>query len=608
MSGQQDRWDQPDPRESTLDLSRLIERVHQQQVAEGNGKSNGGARHRDGGNSGGGASNSGGDSSASNGGSVSNGDGSGGASHRLADVAEPPHVPDSGLAEQHVFVGGPAEQPTAPPSQPAARLTPGSLADLRHRLENLPVGHPSSPYHDDGERKPSPPRLKHLELAPPSRDRTGGVVLARPVPATRPDATSPVEEPARPTLRTLPSTSVTDEPATPTPRTLPSTSVTDEPATPTPRTLPNASIADDLAGSSPADIPDVGSDSSPAEPTPADPTPAERPSPGIGIGIGLAIAPASVPEVSDSEPETADVVLAWQVPPATEEVSEPASDGSSAALSHDDSSAALSHDDSSAGLSESPSPSPSPGPAVTAELARVGGNEMTAPATAQAETDGSWRWGSASLAPAQFRIAQEMYERFRAAEGRNLFGSYGTSGLTAALRRVEALLDHGRLAADTEQYALLDPDRFMAELANMIRRYPDGPVEQLARRVTGALSYVFVFDTAHYSAATWLVHDLLRAQGFQLEARKNDWKNRLNRCVATMWLDPACDLPFQVQFHTTASMQAQELARNSATMISDPRLPPTEVASLRAELAAAWAALSAPPGSSEIDDYRWRPR
>jgi hypothetical protein len=233
---------------------------------------------------------------------------------------------------------------------------------------------------------------------------------------------------------------------------------------------------------------------------------------------------------------------------------------------------------------------------------------MTTPATAQAGTDGSWRWGSASLTPAQFRIAQEMYDRFRAAEGRNLFGGYGTSGLTAALRRVEARLEHGMLAPETEQYALLDPDRFMAELASMIKRYPDGPAEQLARRVTGALSYVFVFDAAHYSGGTWLVHDALRVQGFQLEARKNDWNNQVNRCVATMWLDPACDLPFQVQFHTTASVQAQELARNSATTSSDPRLPPTEAASLRAELAAAWAALSAPPGSSEIDDYRWRRR
>src|SRR5262249_45346102 len=63
---------------------------------------------------------------------------------------------------------------------------PGSWADLRQRLERLPYGHPSSPYHVDGERKPPPPRLKHLELAPPR--------LAPPV-APVPDR--PSEPPAR---------------------------------------------------------------------------------------------------------------------------------------------------------------------------------------------------------------------------------------------------------------------------------------------------------------------------------------------------------------------------------------------------------------------------
>src|SRR5580692_3467559 len=53
----------------------------------------------------------------------------------------------------------------------AERPAPGSLADLRQRLERLPYGHPSSPYHVDGERKPPPPRLRHLELAPPTPSR-----------------------------------------------------------------------------------------------------------------------------------------------------------------------------------------------------------------------------------------------------------------------------------------------------------------------------------------------------------------------------------------------------------------------------------------------------
>jgi hypothetical protein len=40
-------------------------------------------------------------------------------------------------------------------------------ADLAARLERLPVGHPSSPYHDDGSRKPPPLDLSEYELPLP---------------------------------------------------------------------------------------------------------------------------------------------------------------------------------------------------------------------------------------------------------------------------------------------------------------------------------------------------------------------------------------------------------------------------------------------------------
>jgi hypothetical protein len=44
-------------------------------------------------------------------------------------------------------------------------------ADLPTRLERLPVGHPSSPYRDDGSRKPPPPDLSEYELPlPEDRD------------------------------------------------------------------------------------------------------------------------------------------------------------------------------------------------------------------------------------------------------------------------------------------------------------------------------------------------------------------------------------------------------------------------------------------------------
>jgi len=202
------------------------------------------------------------------------------------------------------------------------------------------------------------------------------------------------------------------------------------------------------------------------------------------------------------------------------------------------------------------------------------------------------------------RIAEDGYDRFRTAEGRDLFGSYGGSGLTAKLRQLEGRLEHGRLAPGTEERALLEPDVFRARFADMLRRHPDRSPELLASRVPGALSYAFIFGLDHYADGILLVQDSLETQGFELQARRNSWNSVANRCVFTMWHDPLSELPFEVQFHTSASLEAQQLARTSAPLINDPRIPPEEAASLRADLASAWAALPSPPGNAEISDYR----
>jgi hypothetical protein len=364
---------------------------------------------------------------------------------------------------------------------------PGSWADLRQRLERLPYGHPSSPYHVDGERKPPPPRLKHLELAPPVPDRPGER-RARSGADDLPDADQTV--PAAPDHRTAESA----RPGTP-----PST----EQDQPHSRPMPTF-------------IPTSASPSQPAAKPPPTRSAAQARSLPVGRGPGF--------NPSSTRPRAA--------------------------------------------------------------------------------TDGSWTWGPARLTPDQVRIAEDGYDKFRAAEGRSLFGSYGDSSLTSKLRQVEGRLEHGRLAPETDRHALLEPDVFRARFADMLRRHSDRSPELLVRRIPGALSYTFIFGIDHYADGILAVQDALKAQGFELQARKNSWNSVANRCVFTMWHDPLSELPFEVQFHTSASLEAKQLARTSATLINDPRIPPEEAASLRSDLASAWAAVPSPPGIAEISDYR----
>jgi predicted ABC-type ATPase len=46
---------------------------------------------------------------------------------------------------------------------------PGPPQDMQHRLDDLPPGHPSSPYNEDGSHKPRPTRWQDLELAEPDQ-------------------------------------------------------------------------------------------------------------------------------------------------------------------------------------------------------------------------------------------------------------------------------------------------------------------------------------------------------------------------------------------------------------------------------------------------------
>ncbi len=67
----------------------------------------------------------------------------------------------------------------------ADRPARGSTADLRQRLERLPQGHPSSPYHDDGTPKPPLARLKNLELPLPGEEREPNGGVRRDAPGTQ---------------------------------------------------------------------------------------------------------------------------------------------------------------------------------------------------------------------------------------------------------------------------------------------------------------------------------------------------------------------------------------------------------------------------------------
>ncbi len=238
-----------------------------------------------------------------------------------------------------------------------------------------------------------------------------------------------------------------------------------------------------------------------------------------------------------------------------------------------------------------------PGAADPADSPAASGSAPLAPAP---PADGT----SPRLTAEQDRIANDELERYRVADGRNVFGGYGENGLTPAMRRVEAQLPHGQLAPDSEQYSLKSPERYKAKLARMIARHPGVPARDLAAEIYDTARFTFVFDPDQYTDGTWLVHRRLKAQGYELEARRNRWESPEAKGIRTRWRDPAQDLAFEVQFHTPASWDVLQRTHEAYLRITDPQTPPDERAQLRARQVAAAAATRPPVRSSEIGDFR----
>ncbi len=404
---------------------------------------------------------------------------------------------------------------------PADRPARGSLTDFRQRLDRLPPGHPSSPYHDDGSRKPAVVRLKDLELPLP-----GDTGTAESEPR---QAEADLEEAG----------------------------------------LPEADPAD--AGQADADPADAGqaqadqAESDQAQADQADADPADA-------GQAAASLPAYLAE-NDRARSDQDRTYGGRH-----------AGGNRAGLPHE----VDARRDATDRVPGSPA-------GTLADVA------IDPP---QTRPDGSWEWKGSHLSAGECKIADETLSRCQAAEGRTVFGTYKDSGLTPAMRRVEAQLEHGHLVPETEKFALKSADRFKEKLAKLITRNPDKSSDELAKEVHDNIRYTYLFDDEHYFEAIWQAHSALEDHGYELEVRRNSWDNPEYKGVNTRWRDREHDLRFEVQFHTPSSWDAKQRTHGAYERIADPRTPPRERARLRSEQAEVSATIPIPPRCSEIEDYR----
>jgi hypothetical protein len=575
MQGPTHRWDQPpDPRESTVNMPRIDPSLLADQVSEPAA-----AAHDRGA------------------GMELPGFGDPYARPARASASAPaaspapaePALPDERVEPVEPGHPGAASRGAGPPPRRGARRAepreaatppPGSIAELRGRLERLPDGHPSSPYDDAGWLKPSPTRLRQLELGLPARsrgapagyaDRFGidpddnwlndGVPVAAAA-GVDPQAGTPGEE--------LPGTA--------------------EPAAPD----ADDALADartrrsDAGRAAAADLPQgLAAPEAMSSSHPARPAANGHRDPSDGPGqLRLQHPYAGAADHVDGDNDSGARDLAQTRLPGHDTAADRESTGADHRNGH---------------LPTAPPPD-------------AGGARPVSPERESRQSDqapgGVPRRGDRAdaarqrLTPDLRDLVDRALAAYRAAEGRHANGGYGTSGLTPALRRIAAQLPAGGLAPGSESDTLKPADRFATRLARLIERQPGRPPAELAASISDGIRYAFTFPATDYTEGTLLVHRKLKAQGFDLEARRNQWDSREYKGVFTRWRDPAHGLAFEVQFHTTDSWAVVKQTHDAYLQITDPVTPAAERARLRARQAAAAATVIPPAGCMDIADFR----
>jgi hypothetical protein len=224
--------------------------------------------------------------------------------------------------------------------------------------------------------------------------------------------------------------------------------------------------------------------------------------------------------------------------------------------------------------------------------------------TPRINTDGSWEWKGYFLTPDRSHIAARSLGRCREVEGRDQSGSYGQRGLTPAMRRIEAELDHCELVPDTEKFALKSLDRFKEKFAKLTQRYPGENPETLATRIHDGIRYTFLSNTADYVAGTWETTDKLQQQGFELVFRRNNWDDAEYKGINTRWRDPMSGILFEVQLHSHESWNAKQETHEAYAKINDPRIPVGDVERQRQHQREVSSQIPMPSGWETIPDYR----
>lgn len=225
---------------------------------------------------------------------------------------------------------------------------------------------------------------------------------------------------------------------------------------------------------------------------------------------------------------------------------------------------------------------------------------------ARTNPDGTWEWKGYKLPPERSRFADQTIAKCFDVEGRDMNGDYGARGLTPAMWRIEAQLEHGHLVEDTEKFALKDPDRFKEKVAKLIAANPDMSPAELVRRIRNGVRYTFIYGDAHYSSGVTEACGTIAAAGYELYECSNAWidETKVYQGVNSTWREAEHDLLFEVQVHTPASWQAKQESHPFYEVIESPLSTKEQRAEAARRQRDIFSEVPIPPDVIAIHSYR----
>jgi hypothetical protein len=220
--------------------------------------------------------------------------------------------------------------------------------------------------------------------------------------------------------------------------------------------------------------------------------------------------------------------------------------------------------------------------------------------------DGLREWQGYPLTAEQSGAADRRVERCQEAEGRDMDDGYGEEGITPAMRRIEAKLNHGELVPDTEKFTLKTADRFKEKLARMILEEPDADWHELIPRIADGIRYTFSFPDGEYTSGVTEVRESLTSAGFEFYEQKNAWADETKsyKGINSTWMDPDSELLFEVQMHTTASWNAKQESHHEYEIIESRTATAEEKKQAGQRQDQIFASVPIPDGALQILTYR----